>query len=58
MLQCDVANEDDVTQMFEWIENNPNLGKVDVCIPNAGFSSGGSLMEGKYNFELEHQGFP
>lgn len=45
-IKCDVANEDDVTQMFEWVENNPDLGKVDVCIPNAGFSSGGSLMEG------------
>merc|ERR1712226_539844 len=45
-VKCDVGNEDDVTQMFEWIESNPNLGKVDICIPNAGFSSNGTLMEG------------
>merc|ERR1719458_2396565 len=45
-FQCDVANENDVNQMFEWIENNPDLGKVDICIPNAGFSSDGTLMEG------------
>ena len=47
ILQCDVGNENDVNQMFEWIENNPDLGKVDICIPNAGFSSDGTLMEGQ-----------
>ena len=46
IFQCDVGNENDVNQMFEWIENNPDLGKVDICIPNAGFSSDGTLMEG------------
>ena len=33
--------------MFRWIENNPELGKVDVCIPNAGFSTSATLLEGK-----------
>ena len=32
--------------MFEWIENHPKLGKVDVCVPNAGFSPEGTLLEG------------
>ena len=32
--------------MFEWIENHPELKKVDVCVANAGFSSPGNLMEG------------
>merc|ERR1711981_668232 len=45
-VKCDVGKEEDVAHLFEWIENNPNLGKVDVCIPNAGFSTSDSLMEG------------
>ena len=30
--------------MFEWIEGHKDLGQVDVCVPNAGFSHPGSLM--------------
>lgn len=33
--------------MFRWVEENPQLGQVDVCVPNAGFSSGSSLLEGR-----------
>ena len=33
--------------MFEWIESNKNLGKVDICIPNAGFSVSDTLIEGE-----------
>ena len=33
--------------MFRWIEDNPELGKVDICIPNAGFSTSATLMEGR-----------
>merc|ERR1712117_908817 len=32
--------------MFEWIEGHKDLGQVDVCVPNAGFSHPGSLMDG------------
>ena len=32
--------------MFAWIENHPDLGQVDICVPNAGFSTNSSLMEG------------
>jgi len=45
-IKCDVGNENDVTQMFKWIESNENLGKVDICIPNAGFSVSQTLIEG------------
>ena len=38
--------------MYEWIESNPDLGKVDVCIPNAGFAASSSLLEGKTTFNL------
>ena len=43
-LQCDVSKEDEVTNMFEWIEGHKDLGRINVCIPNAGFSHPGSLM--------------
>ena len=33
-------------KMFEWIEGHEELGKVDVCVPNAGFSTSANLMEG------------
>jgi len=45
-MKCDVGNEDEVDKMFQWIENNPSLGRVDICIPNAGFSTDATLMEG------------
>ena len=32
--------------MFSWIESHPELGKVDVCINNAGLSTAESLAEG------------
>ena len=32
--------------MFKWIEDHPDLGKIDVCIPNAGYSVGNLLLEG------------
>ena len=53
LFQCDVGNEDDVNKMFQWIENNPSLGRVDICIPNAGFSANGSLMEGIISIDIK-----
>ena len=41
-----MSKEDEVEKMFDWIENHPDLGRVDVCIPNAGFSHNSTLMEG------------
>jgi len=41
-----VAKEENVSAMFEWIENNAELGKVDVCVANAGFNFDDSLMDG------------
>lgn len=32
--------------MFDWISNNPELGRVDVCINNAGLSTSETLLEG------------
>ena len=34
--------------MFEWIESNPDLGKVDVCVPNAGYAAASSLLQGEW----------
>merc|ERR1712223_1205750 len=44
--KCDMRNEDEIREMFIWIENHPDLGKIDVCIPNAGYSVGNRLLEG------------
>ena len=41
-----MTKEKDIKEMFEWIENHPDLGKIDVCIPNAGFSANKSLLDG------------
>ncbi len=41
-----MTSEDEIRKMFEWIENEPNLGRVDVCIPNAGLSVGKTLLDG------------
>ena len=35
-----------IEEMFEWIHNEPDLGKVDLCIPNAGLATKSNLMEG------------
>ena len=41
-----MTNEDEVKNMFKWVEDHADLGKVDVCIPNAGFSADKSLLDG------------
>ena len=45
--RCDVAEEIQIRQLFDWIEEHPDLGKVDVCINNAGLSAAETLMDGK-----------
>ena len=48
-LKCDMQSEDEIKAMYKWIEEHPDLGKVDVCIPNAGLSSNTTLLEGSIN---------
>ena len=43
-FQCDLSKEDDITEMFKWIEETH--GGLDICIPNAGFSADKSLLDG------------
>ena len=35
-VECDLAKDEDIQKMFNWIKNHPELGQVDVCICNAG----------------------
>jgi len=44
--RCDLQDEKDIRAMFSWVEENPDLGRIDICVNNAGLSSGTSLMEG------------
>jgi len=44
--KCDLTSDSDIIKMYEWIESNSDLGKVDVCVPNAGFAASSSLLEG------------
>ena len=44
--KCDLRNETDIRSMFDWISSHPDLGKVDVCINNAGMSTAENLLEG------------
>ncbi len=39
----------EIEAMFEWIHKEPKLGKVDVCVANAGTSGANSLLEGKFS---------
>lgn len=44
--KCDLTSEEDIRSMFDWICSNPELGKVDVCINNAGLSTAETLLDG------------
>jgi NADP-dependent 3-hydroxy acid dehydrogenase YdfG len=46
--KCDMESDEDIVDMFKWIADNKDLGKVDVCINNAGMSTPETLLEGKY----------
>lgn len=46
--KCDMESEDDINGMFNWIAEHKELGKVDICINNAGMSTSETLLEGKY----------
>ena len=45
-----MRNEEEIKAMFKWVEDHPELGKVDICIPNAGMSYKSTLLEGMNNF--------
>ena len=42
-----MTSDSDIAKMFDWIESNADLGKVDVCVPNAGFAAASSLLDGE-----------
>merc|ERR1711993_124439 len=44
--KCDMRNEEEIKAMFKWVEDHPDLGKVDICIPNAGMSHDAKLIDG------------
>ena len=46
--KCDLSNTKNVQDMFEWIENHPELGKVDICVCNAGKPMAKSLSDIRY----------
>ena len=41
-----MANENEIRGMFKWVEDHPDLGKIDVCIPNAGMSKNATFLNG------------
>ena len=43
--KCDMTNTDEVLAMFKYIESNPDLGQIDVCICNAGLALGKPLSQ-------------
>ena len=49
-----MKKEDEIMKMFKWIEDHPNLGKVDVCIPNAGLSHDNKLIDGNISHQIKY----
>jgi len=45
-IRCDVTKEDDISAMFDVIRKDSNLGRVDVCINNAGLAHNAPLLTG------------
>ena len=45
--KCDLGQEKDIMEMFKWIEEK--FGQLDICICNAGFGDGVSLLDGNYS---------
>ena len=43
--QCDMTNITNIQIMFEWIEDHAELGKLDICVCNAGVGNMKSLIE-------------
>ena len=45
-FKCDLQKEDEINSMFQWIHDHPDLGAIDVCIPNAGLTKSITLLDG------------
>ncbi|XP_076453150.1 dehydrogenase/reductase SDR family member 11-like isoform X2 [Babylonia areolata] len=45
-VKCDVSKEEEVTAMFQMIRQHSSLGRVDVCINNAGLAHDAPLLTG------------
>ncbi|KAL8618792.1 hypothetical protein ACOMHN_000220 [Nucella lapillus] len=45
-VKCDVSSEAEVMAMFQMIRHNSSLGRVDVCINNAGLAHDEPLLTG------------
>ncbi|XP_076461330.1 dehydrogenase/reductase SDR family member 11-like [Babylonia areolata] len=45
-VKCDVSKEEEVTAMFQMIRQHSSLGRVDVCINNAGLAHNAPLLTG------------
>ncbi|KAK7111500.1 dehydrogenase/reductase SDR family member 11-like [Littorina saxatilis] len=46
-IKCDVSKEEEVAAMFQAIRKDPNLGRMDVCINNAGLAHNAPLLSGE-----------
>ena len=44
-FECDLDKDEDIRRMFDWIQNHPELGQVDVCICNAGILNNRNLSK-------------
>lgn len=44
--KCDMRSESEIRAMFTWVEDHPQLGRVDVCVNNAGLSTAETLTDG------------
>ncbi|KAL8604307.1 hypothetical protein ACOMHN_028070 [Nucella lapillus] len=56
-VKCDVSKEAEVTAMFQMIRHHSSLGRVDVCINNAGLGHPEPLLTGdpvmwKHEFDV------
>ena len=52
-FKCDMSDTNNVQEMFEWIENHSELGRVDVCICNAALVAAKKLSEIRWlNYQI------
>ena len=43
--KCDMTDLTNIKDMFDWIEKHADLGKVDVCVCNAGIAVSKKLTD-------------
>jgi NADP-dependent 3-hydroxy acid dehydrogenase YdfG len=44
-IKCDLASAEDIMAMFKEIETNKELGRIDICVNNAGLSHKEPLLQ-------------